>query len=575
MSAVVKFPGGYDRPAPPEPPEEQGGGEPGCPVTFLGRARGVFYFFDHAGEMRDLTARQISQRPEIIALFGRSGCDWLTDKFPALSKEGKPTGSFAPGEVNGWIEDQSSRAGIFDSNLPVRGVGFWRADDVPVMHLGHALCWGGKWIRPGIRRANALWPAQAGTVTPSAPATPFEARKLEALFGRWNWAQPGAHMVLYGLWAAGLMGAAISWRPHGVIGGEAGSGKSTLMTLLGDANPLALMVNGYTEAGLRQTLASHASAVLLDEADADDPAAMERLQRLIVLLRLASGGGGAAVLRGSSGGAAQRYDVVASAIMGCILPPVLLPQDASRITRLDIQRPAVGGPPLPSDAERAEIRRLGPAFLSRAMGALPRFPAAFAEARKQLLALDGEAPRVADQIGAILAARHVMQSDDELPNMADELDTLRWAIPSAAWREAEGGPQQCLNHLLHSALEVQRAEGRPTVLRTVQAAIALEPAPDQARRQLMDHGMRIGPYPFKNKDGPPHLYVMNTHQQLTRMFASTRWASGKWHEDLGRLPGAIRPRDPVKVMSGTKVRVVIIPPELLPAKGTVGDDDDD
>ena len=70
--------------------------------------------------------------------------------------------------------------------------------------------------------------------------------------------------------------------------------------------------------------------------------------------------------------------------------------------------------------------------------------------------------------------------------------------------------------------------------------------------------------------------AVHQHQQLARMFASTRWAGGKWSEDLARLKGAIRPDDPVKLMSGTKVRCVVIPPDLLPSsrdEGTAGDTD--
>jgi hypothetical protein len=211
----------------------------------------------------------------------------------------------------------------------------------------------------------------------AAPCAPSAAVRLEALFARWNWREPMAASVLAGLFFAGMMGAAIPWRPHGFIVGEAGSGKSTLFELLAEANPLAALVNDYTEAGLRQTLSTHASAALLDEADADMAAEAEKLQKVIGLLRRASGGQGAAALRGGVGGTPQRFDVVASAIMGAILPPVFLPQDASRITRLDVLRRAEGGPPLPSPAERREIRLLGPGLLARAMEALPRFPAAF------------------------------------------------------------------------------------------------------------------------------------------------------------------------------------------------------
>jgi hypothetical protein len=572
----------YDRtvtgaPRAPGPPGA-GGETPGCTVVFLGQKDGEFRFFDHMGQFRVLTATHISQWPQISALFGSEGSIWLAQQFPALSQRGTPTGRFDATDVNEWIIRESAKAGLFDPRLPVRGVGVWRAEDVAVLHLGDRLLWDGEERRPGLREAGALWPAYPAAVKLAPPAPPSAARHLESLFARWHWRQPLAEAVLFGLYAAGMMGAAIPWRPHGFVVGEAGSGKSTLFDLLAEANPLATLVNDYTEAGLRQTLATHASAALLDEADADEATAMEKLQRVIGLLRRSSGGSGVSALRGGAGGTPQRFDVVASALMGGILPPVFLPQDASRITRLDVLRRAPDGPPLPFPAERREIRRMGPELLRRALEALPRFPAAFEAARKQLLALDGEAPRVADQIGAILAARHVMQHDTELPNLSEEISMLEWAIPSAETRQAEGGPQQALHHLMHAPMETFRQGERPTVRRQVMAGLPLgtEASISDARRSLMDHGMRIGPYPLSDPNGPLCLYVMNSHQQLGRIFANTRWAGGKWAEDLARLPGAIRPDNPVKIMSGTKVRCVVIPPDLLPHgrdEGTPGDTD--
>lgn len=579
MNAVVKISEEFDGLAPPPPPEAPAGGDPGCTVGFLGQRGESFYFFDHIGQLRALTAQQIAQWPQICALFGDKGSAWLIDQFPAFNKDKQPTGRFNTAEVNSWIIRESAKAGMFDHALPVRGVGVWRAGDVAVLHLGDRIQWGAEeWRRPGFRDGGALWPAHPAALKAAAPCAPAAAIRLESLFARWNWREPMAASVLAGLFFAGMMGAAIPWRPHGFIVGEAYSGKSTLFELLAEANPMAALVNDYSEAGLRQTLSTHASAALLDEADADASAEAEKLMKVIGLLRRASGGQGAVALRGSAGGTPQRFDVVASAIMGAILPPVFLPQDASRITRLDVLRRVDGGPPLPSAAERREVRLLGPALLARAMAVLPRFPAALQSAREQLLALDGEAPRVADQIGTILAARHVMQSDDDMPSLAEEIGMLGWAIPTAEARQVEGGPQQALQHLLHSVMDGYRQGERPTVRRLIMAAreIGEDVTISDARRALMDHGMRIGPYPLKDKNGPLCLYVMNQHQQLARMFASTRWAGGKWSEDLARLKGAIRPEDPVKLMSGTKVRCVVIPPDLLPSKrdeGTAGDGD--
>lgn len=566
VSTVVRFPHGFDDEAPPPPPpDEPEDLGPGCPVGFLGQRDDGFYFFDHHGQLRMLTAQKIGQGPQISALFGPWGHAWLSDKYPALNKDGEVIeGKFHVGKVNLWILGQTKRAGLFDPTMPVRGIGVWRAGGTAALHLGHTILWGDRWRHPGFAEGGALWPAYHAVAEQADPAPRSAAIDLEVMFTRWNWREPLGPALIFGLWAAGMMGAAIPWRPHAFIVGEAGSGKSTLFQLLSTASPIALLVDDYSEAGLRQTLSTHAGAALLDEADPDDAVAADKLQRVIGLLRRASGGDGAKALRGGSAGVAQQFNVVASAIMGGTLPPNLLPADASRITILGL-RALLKDSRAPSPPEMAEIRRLGPALLSRAVSVLPRFPAAFAAARAQIMQLDGGSQRVADQLGAILAARHVMQQDGEFPVMGDELAELAWAIPTEEEREVDGGPRQCWHHLLHSGLESYRSGERPTVRQVLVEALGGEGVPERARKDLFDHGMRVGPYPLSGT-GPPGLYVMNKHPRLAAIFAAERWQRGKWSEELSRLPGAVRPQIPVSLAKGEKHRCVWLPNELMPGR---------
>lgn len=575
MSAVVRFPGGYDDAAPPPPPpdepEDLGGG---CPVGFLGQHKSTFYFFNHHGQVIDLTARQISQGAEISALFGSHGVTWLADEFPAHDKEGKViVGKFSVTAVHHWIQRQSDRAGLFDPATPSRGLGMWLAGRTPVLHLGHSLLWGDTWRKPGFREAGAIWQAFHGVAEVAAPATPTDVRKLETLLRRWHWREPmGAEMML-GLWAAGMMGAAIPWRPHGFLLAEAGAGKSTLAKVLAAANPISKLVDDYTEAGLRQDLSTHASALLLDEADPDDATAAEKLQRVISLLRRASSGAGAVVLRGSPGGEGKTFTVVGCAIMIGTLPPSLNAADASRITLLGLLK--LGKDAVePSEGEIAEIARLASAFLARAVSVLDRFPAAFSSIRRQILEMDGGTHRIADQIGTILAARHIMLDDGDVPALGDELADMTWAIPTAADQEADGAPQRCWSHLLDSGLESYRSGERPTVRRVLADALGPpEIQPHRAQSDLFEHGMRVGHYPLSARDGPMCLYVRNNHPRLETIFTGTRWAGGKWSEELSRLPDAQRPPHPVSLRRGEKHRCVVIPPSLLPGRWDVWDTD--
>jgi hypothetical protein len=579
MSAVVKFPHGFDGPPPPPPPEEPPPPEreaDGCPVGFLGQLGDGFFFFDYLGQLRELTAQKIGQAAQIAALFGGAGCEWLADRFPARNKEGEVIpGQFAVRRVNLWIIEESGRLGLFNPEMPRRGIGVWRVGPRVVLHLGNTIRWGrakpeemDAWRKPGFREDGALWPALPPASRPARPASTAQMGQLQTMLRRWNWRDPMGAEVIFGLWAASMMGAAIPWRPHGFIVAEHGSGKSTLFELLGAASPLSTLMDNYTEAGIRQTITGSACGVLLDEADPDDPQAAEKLQRVIAFIRLTSGGKGATTVRGGAGGQSQTFRAVASFLMCGTLSPNLLPADASRITSLGLST-LPRGAVAPTEAEVEEIRAMGPALLGRVLEALPRFPAAFEAARQQIMARDGGSQRVADQMGAILAARWVVLHDEAFPAINDELDDLAWAMPGDAERELDSAPRQCWHHLLDSGLESYRKGDRPTVRSTIIAAMQTEGVPEDARRDLFDHGMRVGPYPL-SEGGPPGLYVRNKHPRLAAIFKGTRWEGGKWGEELSRLREgdacAVKPPLPVTLAVREKHRCVWVPGEFLPVR---------
>lgn len=551
------------------PPPSGPGGPPeatdaaSCPVQPLGHADGLYWFFDVAGQLRALTAQQLGQSPQLVALFG-GDTRWLDASFPQLDREGNPTGWFSVRAAGRFLVAECTRVGLFRAEEPRRGIGVWLSDGVPVLHLGDRVLWlteprGER--RAGFRGVGALWPAQPRVVPPAEPAAAKDAERLEALFARWRWARGDAGAsVFFGLWAAHLLGAAIRWRPHGLVVGPAGSGKTTLFEFYGAASPLAVYLNDFTEAGLRQSLTGRAAPLLLDEAEGDAEG-VHRLQRVVELLRRASGGQGAQSVRGSAGGQSQRFEIYSPALLGAILPPELLPQDASRITRLDLLPRAPDGQPLPGPSDIAWVREVAPALWGRALAGLPRFAANLEALRRDLLGR-GCAPRLADQVGTILAARAMMVRDAPLSDLeaADEVDAFAWLAPSESAQAADGGPQAALTHLLQSPADLTWSGERPTIGRLV--ALGRGPEGDTARRALAEHGLLVAPWPRKS-GGPPCLYVADRHPRLARVFEGTQWAGHRWKEDLRRLEGAVVPEDPVWI-GKAKPRCTVIPAPHLP-----------
>jgi len=534
------------------------------PVAPIGTADGKYWVFQANGELRGLPAKDLGSSPTLLALFD-ADVAWLSSRFPAFDREGNPTGWFSTKHVNAWLVSECARHGLFDPDVPQRGVGVWRAGSAMVLHTGrqvrHVAADGQVTERnAGFAAWGALWPRRAAVPPPGDPAPLEHAHWLLGLLQRWTWERSGEAGVFLGLWAAGLLGAAIRWRPHALVVGGAGTGKSSLMEIYALASPLAFASNDFTEPGLRQSLSGRAAPLVLDEAEGDMDGQF-KMQKVIELLRRVSGGEGARTVKGSPGGAAQVFSVTSAAVLGAILPPPLLPQDASRITRLDLwpraeDSDALG---LPDEAERDLLATRAPGLWGRALAGLPRFHDNFVAIRTAILA-HGCAPRLADQIGTILAARDMMLSDRPSDPRA-AIDSIPWLIVTAAEAAADDGPHAALAHLLASPSEITHGGEKPSIGRLVHQALH-DQVPIEARRQLGEHGLRVAPM-LAGVPGSTVLYVANAHPRLTRIFEGTQWNSGRWRDDLRRLPGAMNPPNPERI-GHSKVRCTAIPAALLP-----------
>ena len=535
--------------------------DPGaCPIRAIGLGDGIAYFFDRYGQLRRLNAQALGQSSQIYLLFGGlAGADWLRNKFPHFDREGVWTKGFTVRDCNIWLIEQCGSAGLFDpEKLPIRGHGVWLAQGIIAVHVGNNVIFMGDEmeIRPaGFRDRGALWPAKP-ELTPPAPALPAElAQQVERMFGKWHWWNLGEERVFTGLWASGLLGAAINWRPHGLLVGPAGTGKSTLLELYEALSPLAMAVNDYTAAGVRQLLSGRAAPLILDEAD-EDPETMGRLQQVISLLRRASSGQGARAVRGSGEGTATRSAFMSPAMMGCVLAPPLMPQDATRITKMELVRIPDGADPLPIERMMQWSHANAAALWGRAIDGIPRFRRNLAIMRKVLMG-KGCSPRLSDQLGTILAARAMMMEDEPLDYMAAEEDALAvsWLLQTHDQAIEDGGSMRCLQHLLNSQADVLESGQRPTFERLI--ARARSQQDDDARRKLIDHGLKLANMP--RGATVESLLVSRSHPALSKVFAGTLWAGSRWADDLKHLPGAFLPPDPISLRAGVKPRVVVIP----------------
>jgi hypothetical protein len=580
------------RPPPAEPPRAvPDAGDPwgAAPFNVLGKSGGTYWFFDASGEIISLSARALGQWQDVLSLCGGDQ-DWLAAHWPAFDRDGNPTGGFNVRGAAAAVMRRCAGMPAFDPSEPRRRYGLWPVpgpDGTPgsALHLGRTVIWCGAERRAGFSDAGALWPAMAPRPAPAPPCGAEVGLALEALLGRWAWVNPEAPAVLLGLVVNGMLGGLASWRAHGFVVGEFGTGKTALLTFISRLCPLTYYKNQFTEAGVRQALSETSALVILDEAEGDDRGdAM--LKRVIELLRRASSGQGVAGVLGSPEQQARSFSVVAAALMGATLPPALPAQDASRFTMLQLRPLPADSKPVDAECE-AFIAQHARAFWGRAVASAGRIVGLF-RLFKERLVTEGATRRAGDQLGIIAACHWAMTQEphhDCWPdNYGDALVPVRGLMVREEEREADSGGNQALQRLLSMPMDMAgdklllgQALGRfRRVGRQLEEMDASWPGRPEAEgerdklaRLLEAHGVRWARLPLRPSEEAPAppvgLYVAaGSHARLLRAFDGTPWAGQRWAAAIAQLPDAKGGREaPAVHIGGSKMRTCWVSRETL------------
>jgi len=538
---------------------------PHCPVTPLGKKRGVFFFLTPDCELIDLPAGNFGQA-HIDALFAPQS-NYLLALYGATSAKTNAKRVKYEG-VRRNLMDACARKGVFDPADKVRGRGAWKNDaGLLVLHQGDVVVIDGQACAPGVYDGH-VYPARpklAPALGDGAADARAAAKLLLTWFECWPWRRGGLDAkLLLGWVVASLLGAAIEWRPQVMLTGDSGMGKSTLQHVLkAVAGDRLLDVADASAAGLYQTLGYDALGVAFDEFENEDDAKGAAVLRLA---RLASSGG--RVTRGGADGVPTNYQARGAFLFSAINPPAMRPAEQNRTTILALRKPAEGAkPPLVSAKEADEVGRRLVARLVRAWSFWPERLDYF---RAQLAAL-GHSNRGQDQFGTLLAAADLALSDLS-PQPGDGVfDELADALAPAALGETAGALpnwRRCLNHVLAHQPEAWRG----VRFRSVgQALEAYETKADNAwsltelQTQLGHVGLALvvsrahsgEEYPRSRWVGFPQR-----HPALAKAFDATDWsarrgADGAWLGALAQAPDEAWRRDVFRV-AGAKERGLLV-----------------
>jgi hypothetical protein len=545
-----------------------------CPVQVLGiDGNGRYWYVDPSGRLVSLTASQHNNPAIIDSLFGgEAGIRWLEtiEHFVRRGSQGHKTG-YRPDLVRQWLMGQAHNQPPFNPDLHIRRKGVW-LDDAGrvVVHAGDEVYVNGERVPAGQRLNKAfegagpyVYPLDTPDPHPDfgKPATTELFHELAATIAKWNFeAGPLCGRIMVGWIVNALLCGIVSWRPHVLLSGAPGTGKSTLLELkMALFGPDGIVSSDdATEAGIRQRLNGARKAVVLDEIE-NDPQ-NHKGRQIVKLARIASKarrGGGS--LRGSAEGHAQSWAIVTSFLFSSVDPIPLTPQDRTRITPLRL-RPVHADP---AEYERlqlaiAEIGRRGPSFRGRVC------TNEFFELYKinlrviqDALAAKKCSPRLCDQLGALLAGWEAAQNAAPIDQDSAEAIVEECAL-SGFIDEAEhtDTAEDCLAHLLSWRARVHE-DGRAPVEMTVGELVGLA-----YRRKTGPYARALRTYGlawYEDQDGHWYLCVGDKGAELERIFANTRWSGGNWSEILRRLDHAHRFRRKC-YMGSTRLRATWIEP---------------
>jgi len=363
-----------------------------------------------------------------------------------------------------------------------------------------------------------------------------------------------------------LIAGALDWKAHGLFYGLFGTGKSSLLEFMEAALGAACYMpsSGNTEAGLRQDMNNQARVGLIDEAE-NDATSTKNTQRMLKMIRQMSGGRGANIQRGTPGGTAQHFRLNSCIMLFCIMPPLMEPQDLSRITRMKLlpltdEQKSGGKARVKKSTTRAH--ELSPKIWRRAIDRLDHFEQAFYVFHCYMTDHMKLSARAADQFGTILAGADILRYDRP-PEEADSIEE-RIAIICplieewVANEKHENEGQLCLNKLLSTQLSPGRDDNK-----TIGEAIMEAMDPDKGewiRKVLENTGLRVMDY----HTDKPYLVVANHHEGVSSIFRGSKWEGGGWLTALRTLPGAGSAGN-IKY-AGSQSRSTSIPFEWLPSK---------
>lgn len=548
------------------PLNQQDGSTSGGYVA-LGMSGNKFAVFSLLNKQVQLLSPSDLKEMNLKALFGALWCEQHYTEFDAKKEEfvfnhkRLATDILTACQAAGpYSETAERRVGVWkmsDGQLAVNGRQLWRADGTVLEHGIHE---------------DRVYPVSGdvGFDLSTPMATAEDVNKVLAAFNSPQWIHPMAGEIVLGFFGMSLVSTALRRRPHVLMTGPAACGKSTVLEyvrwLLGS---LAFGCTGpQTMAAFYQSLAGTSKVVVNDEFEADPGrrACKDTFEVARMSYSLQEGDEG--IVRGTVTGKSKSYRFYSPFIAAGISPGKMEPADLTRWVILEAK-----GTPQGERLTEAEARDIGPKLARLYLSRWNVFQTSEDVVRQCILASGGDG-RMADTVGTLLASYWAFVSATPATEEDAKFLVSMLGIEERIAVHQVSDELQCLEALTSRVLPFKVVDGAALVTRHLSIAQAIETVckdptgqPEVVLR-LAQMGLRVA---FAK--GRWSLYVANSpmHQQLRKLFAGTKWATGGWSVVLRRLPGGEESTQRIGAgLGAAKVTAFDVPEHLLP-----GDDEDD
>lgn len=537
-----------------------------CQVVPLGKNGDTYYFLDTKKQVVDYAAAKLGNAT-IKSLFSpdikRMEAYWpvieVTKETKELPLEMKifRQSSWKSGETQSALMDGCSRLPIWDAANKVRGRGAWLDESGKfIYHCGDSVWTVDGQAKLGMHGAF-VYPHEAEIPQPWDEPVPEDKSPglgLLELFKTWNWARPELDPILLLGWlGASVIGGALKWRPMVFVTGDAASGKSTIQEIIGLLFGAGLLQTAdTTSAGIYQEVKQSSLPIAIDELENDKNNL--RTKGIIALAKLASSG--AKMKRGGADHKAITFTCRSCFFLSAVLMPPLKPQDLSRMAILNLGSLEIGQKGLDLDA--GEFGEYGQKIKRRMIDQWPHFEKVL-RYYHLLMQENGHKSRAADQFGTLIAAAHVMVSD-QMPTEAETEKLMKLLAPDTLAEVAnnDSNAERCLTHLLQCEIANYRAGSKCAISERIYELIygsgtdennvtAVPPmdGTKEIKFDLASVGMSI--CSIKNKKTQyrtKYLAVGTSHPGVMQLFSDTDWkgeanSTTGWSQALIRIPGAV------------------------------------